>query len=90
MNDILVQVLFDSGDTRSFISLAFRNRFAESSGMLDCYIEVQILDNRSVGASEFYRGCALRMYDEHYLADLVPIPLRGNKVIIGMDWLNPN
>ena len=22
--------------------------------------------------------------------DLVPIPLRGNKVIVGMDWLIPN
>ena len=22
--------------------------------------------------------------------DLVPIPLKGNKVIIGMDWLSPN
>ena len=32
----------------------------------------------------------LRLFEERYLVDLVPIPLRGNKVIIGMDWLSPN
>ena len=32
----------------------------------------------------------MRLYDEHYLVDLVHILLRGNKVIIRMDWLSPN
>ena len=37
-----------------------------------------------------FRDCVLRLFEERYLVDLVPIPLRGNKVIIGMDWLSPN
>ena len=51
---------------------------------------VEVADDRFVWVSEVYRDCVLRMYDERYLMDLVPIPLCGNKVIIGMDWLSPN
>ena len=52
-------------------------------------LEVEIVDNRSVRASEVFGDCVLRLFDERYLLDLVPIQLRGNKVIIGMDWLIP-
>lgn len=90
MKGIPVQVLFDSGATRSFVSLALSKRFIESSGMLDCPLEVEIADDRSVRASAVFRGCVLMLFEERYLVDLVPIPLRGNKVIIGMDWLSPN
>ena len=58
--------------------------------MLDCPLEVEIADNRSVRASSVFRDCVLKLFKERYLVDLVPIPLRGNKVIIGMDWLSPN
>ena len=30
------------------------------------------------------------MFNKQYLNYLVPIPLRGKNVIIGMDWLSPN
>ncbi|XP_023759636.2 uncharacterized protein LOC111908045 isoform X1 [Lactuca sativa] len=58
--------------------------------MLDCPLEVEIAGDRSVRASTVFRDCVLRLFEERYLVDLVPIPLRGNKVIIGMDWLSPN
>ena len=90
MNGILVQVLYDLGATRSFVSLALSMRFLESSGMLDFPLEVEIADDRSLRASAVFRDCVLRLFEERYLVDLVPIPLRGNKVIIGMDWLSPN
>ena len=90
MNNIPVQVLFDSGATRSFVSLALSKRFTESSGMLDFPLEVETADDRSVRASAAFRDCVLRLFEERYLVDLVPISLWGNKVIIGMDWLSPN
>ena len=58
--------------------------------MLDFPIEVEIADDRSVRASKVFRYCVLRLFEDHYLVDLVPTPLRGRKVIIGMDWLSPN
>lgn len=36
-----------------------------------------------------HRGCVLNMLSERYLIYLVPIPLRGSKVVMGMDWLGP-
>ena len=90
MNDIPVQVLFDSGASRSFVSLALSKRFSESSGTLDCPLEVGIADDRSVRASEVFRDCVLRLYDERYHVDFVSVPLSRNKVFIGMDWLIPN
>ena len=90
MNGIPVQVLFDSGATRSFVSLALSKKFPESSGLLNCPLEVEITDDRSVRASEVYQDCILRLFKERYLVDLVLIPLRGNKVIIGMSWLSLN
>ena len=48
VNGIPVQVWFDSGATRSFVSLALSKKFLESSGMLDCPLEVEITDDRSV------------------------------------------
>ena len=36
VHGIPVQVLFDSGASRSFVSLALIKKFPESSGMLDC------------------------------------------------------
>ena len=37
-----------------------------------------------------HRGFTLQLFDEQFSVDLVPIALRGNKVIVGMDWLSPN
>ena len=53
--------------------------------MLDCPLEVEIDDDRSLCASKVFRDCDLRLYDERYLVDLVLILLRGNKFIISMD-----
>ena len=79
MNGIPVQVLFDSGATRSFVSLALSKRFTESSGMLDCPLEVEIADDRSVRASVVFRDCVLRLFEERYLVDLVPIHCGGKR-----------
>ena len=90
VNDISALVLFDSGATRSFVSLALSKRFLIDSGELDCPLDVEIVDDKIVRVVRAYRGCTLRLFDEQLSVDLVPIPLRGNKVIVSMDWLSPN
>ncbi|XP_052622888.1 uncharacterized protein LOC111885268 [Lactuca sativa] len=47
VNDISAMVLFDSGATRSFVSLALRKRFSRASGELDCPLYVEIVDDRT-------------------------------------------
>ena len=62
VNGIPVQVLFNSGATRSFVSLALSKKFTESSGTLDCPLDVEIADDRSVRASSVFRDCVLRLF----------------------------
>ncbi|CAH1431388.1 unnamed protein product [Lactuca virosa] len=68
----------------------FVKRFSRDPGELDCLLEVEIADDSTVRVARVHRGCSLRLFDEQFSVDLVPIPLRGNKVIVGMDWLSPN
>ena len=85
VNDISATILFDSGATRSFVSLALSKRFSRAPGELDSQLEVVIADDRTVRVARIHKGCSLQLFDEQFLVDLVPIPLRGNKVIVGMD-----
>ena len=48
VNELPVQVFFDTGASRSFVSLATSKKFHESSGELDCPLEVEIVDDRLV------------------------------------------
>ena len=75
MNDISALVLFDSGATRSFVSLALSKRFGGAPGVLDCPLDVEIVDDRTVRVTRVHRGCTLRLFDEQFSMDLVPIPL---------------
>ena len=85
MNGISATILFDSGATRSFVSLALSKRFSRAPGELDCPLEVEIAADRTVRVARVHRGCSLQLFDEQFPVELVPIPLRGNKVIVGMD-----
>ncbi|KAL7593210.1 hypothetical protein Lser_V15G34740 [Lactuca serriola] len=90
VNNIHALVLFDSGATRSFVSLVLSNRFVGAPGELDCPLDIDIADDRSVRVARVHRGCILQLFSEQYLVDLVLIPLSRNNVIVGMDWLRPN
>lgn len=67
-------VLFDSGATRSFVSLTLS--ISDAPRILDYPLEVEIADNRYVSASRVHRGCVLNLFNERYSIDLVSIPLR--------------
>ncbi|XP_052627606.1 uncharacterized protein LOC128134171 [Lactuca sativa] len=90
VNGMSAHVLFDSGTTRSFLSLALSKKFRDAPGTLDTPLEVEIADDRTVSAARVYQDCVLNVHGERFRVDLVPIPLRGLKVIIGMDWLGTN
>ena len=87
---MIVHVLFDSGATRSFISLMLRKKFSNAPWTLDYPLEVEIANDCSVGDKRVHQGCVLNMFNERYSVELVPIPLRGLKVIVGMEWFGSN
>lgn len=90
VNGISALVLFDSEATQYFLSFVLSKMFAGASRELCCPLDIEIVDDRSVWVSRVHQGCVLQMFSEQYPIDLVPIPLRGNKFIVGMDWLSPN
>lgn len=73
------------GCDRIFSSLALSKKFSNAPWTVDYPLEVEIIDDHSVSTSRVHRGCVLNMFNERYSIDLVLIPLRGSKVIVGMD-----
>ena len=80
----------DLGGTRSFVYLALSKKFCDDPRTLNFPLEVEIADDRTVSASRVHRGCVLSLFSKRSSIDLVPIHLRGSKVIIEMDSLGPN
>ena len=82
--------LFDSGATLLFVSLALSKKFQDASGNLGSPLKVEITDDYTMSAARVYRDYVLNVLGEGFHVDLVLIPLRGLKVIVGMDLLGAN
>lgn len=81
-------VLFDSGASRSFVSLAFSQHISISREALIRPLRVSIADERAVYATELIRGCVLDIFGVEFPIHLVPIAMGDACVIVGMDWLS--
>lgn len=57
---------------------------------MDYPLEEELVDDHTMNAPRIHRGCVLELLYEKYLINLVPIPLSGTKIIMGMDWLTRN
>lgn len=49
---------------------------------------MEIVDDHSMSTLRVHQGCVLNMFSKRYSIDLVMIPMRGKKFIVGM--LGPN
>ena len=56
VNCISALVLFDPGATRSFVSLALNKQFVGAPGELDCPLDVQIAEDRTINVARVHRG----------------------------------
>lgn len=75
VNGMTVNVLLDSGSTRSFMPLVLSKRFSDTLGTLDYPLEVEIANNRLLSSSRVHQGYALNMFSDRYSIDFVSIPL---------------
>lgn len=55
---------------------------------MDYPLEEEIVDDRTMSTLRVYQGCALELFHEKYIKDFFHIPLRGKRIIVGMDWLS--
>ncbi|XP_076890873.1 uncharacterized protein LOC143542095 [Bidens hawaiensis] len=90
LNDFYASVLFDTGATKSFISLTFRPMIGLDTCKLDDEFPVALADGKILKVSEIIKGCSLCLDNQTFLTDLMPIKLGGFLVVVGMDWLAKN
>ena len=88
VNSVPALVLFDSGASRCFVSLAFSQHISISREALSRPLRVSIADERAVYATEVIQGCVLEVLCVDFPIDLVPIAMGDVCVIVGMDWLS--
>ena len=86
VNGMSTHILFDLGDTRSFVSLALSKKLQAALGTFDSPLKVEIGDDRIVKAMRVYRDCILNMLWERFRVDLTQIPLRGLEGSLG--WID--
>ncbi|XP_024965965.1 uncharacterized protein LOC112506177 [Cynara cardunculus var. scolymus] len=80
-------VLFDSGASRSFVSLAFSKKFQLILEPLDKPLNIEIADDKMVNVFEVYKDCKIELCKTRFTINLIPIPMREINVIVGIDWL---
>ncbi|KAD7116959.1 hypothetical protein E3N88_04227 [Mikania micrantha] len=88
VNSLPAYVLFDSGASRSFISVKFVDHHSFVLAKLPYPLEVEIADSKSFLVYDIYHKCKLTIDGEDYEVDLIPIILGEFDVVIGMDWLS--
>ena len=80
-------VLFDSGASRSFVSLSFSHHISARREALSRPLRVSIANDHAVFATDVFWGWVLENFSVEFLIDLVPIVMGDVCVIVGMDWL---
>ncbi|KAD4179563.1 hypothetical protein E3N88_28154 [Mikania micrantha] len=88
INSLPAYILFDSGASRSFISVKFVNHDSFVLAKLPCPLKVEIADSKSFLVYDIYHRCKLTIDGEDYEVDLIPMILGEFDVVIGMDWLS--
>ncbi|KAK1413191.1 hypothetical protein QVD17_34962 [Tagetes erecta] len=88
INSLPAYVLFDSGASRSFVSLNFACHKSFVRSKLVNALEVEIASDKIFFVSEVCQNCKIIIQEEEYPIDLIPITLREFEVVIGMDWLS--
>ncbi|KAM7492457.1 hypothetical protein LguiA_035378 [Lonicera macranthoides] len=82
-----VKVLFDTGASHSFISLALVTKLGLNVERLDIPICVGSPLESDVRLSSIYRNCSLSVGESSIEFDLIVMDMEVYDLILGMDWL---
>ncbi|WRX23676.1 hypothetical protein QQP08_016163 [Theobroma cacao] len=80
-------VLIDSGSDRSYVSTTFASFSDINLSPLEEEIVVYTLQREQLVRNTYYRDCGIRVGEEEFRADLIPLEIRDFDLILGMDWL---
>ncbi|XP_021995945.1 uncharacterized protein LOC110893135 [Helianthus annuus] len=88
VNIIPVNVLFDSGASRSFVSNELTCHPSFRKERMSIPLEVEVADSKSYVLYEICKNCKITIENEDFEIDLIPMVLGEFKVVVGMDWLS--
>ena len=66
-------VLFDSGASRSFVSLVFSKNFNHTLGQLDIPLDVEIAADEILNVASVYKSYEIEVSGVRFPIDLIPI-----------------
>ncbi|KAJ9538971.1 hypothetical protein OSB04_031704 [Centaurea solstitialis] len=90
VNEKLALVLFDTGATWSFVSDEFCKGFWLERGKLADPLAIDIAAEEVRVCEDVYRGCSLVIHGVPFRINLIPTPMRGIDVIVGVDRMYQN
>ncbi|KAJ0694285.1 putative hydrolase, Nucleotidyltransferase [Helianthus annuus] len=90
VNSMPMNVLFDSGASRSFISNELIAHPSFKLEKMSIPLEVEVADSKSYLLHDICKNCKIIIEDEEFSIDLVPMYMGEFKVVVGMDWLAQN
>ena len=88
LNSVPVNVLFDSGASKSFISVNCVNKMQLMIEYLDEPLTIEVANKDKVLVKQFCSSCSLEISGYMFPVDLIPFELGDFDVILGMDWLS--
>ncbi|KAJ9564648.1 hypothetical protein OSB04_000614 [Centaurea solstitialis] len=83
-------VLFDTGATWSYVSHRFCKDFQIELGKLDRPVKVDVAAEEVHVLESVYRGCTIDIFGVQFSINLIPVPMNGIDVVVGIDWMFPN
>ncbi|KAJ9546328.1 hypothetical protein OSB04_018871 [Centaurea solstitialis] len=83
-------VLFDTGATWSYVSRRFCKDFQTELGNLDSPLAIDVAAEEVQVVEHAYRGCSIDIFGVRFSINLIPIPMNGVDVVVGIDLMFPN
>ncbi|XP_017233369.2 uncharacterized protein LOC108207432 [Daucus carota subsp. sativus] len=81
-------VLFDTGSTRSVVSLSYVRYLGVLPSLLSPHMSIATPMRTSVSISDVYRECLIVVGDRNYKVNLLLMMMHDFDIILGMDWLS--
>ncbi|XP_074342544.1 uncharacterized protein LOC141680138 [Apium graveolens] len=90
VNNVNAKVLFNSGDTRSFISESFVGRLNCEIELLVEPLSIIVANQERVSVKSICPRCKVEISGYNFPVSLIPFQLGEFDIILGMDWLVEN
>ncbi|XP_074324054.1 uncharacterized protein LOC141660977 [Apium graveolens] len=88
LNSVSVNVLFDSGASKSFIFVNCVNKMQLMLEELDELFTIEVANKDKVHVSQFCPKCSIEISRHTFLANLIHFEFGVFDVILGIDWLS--